>query len=259
MHFVFDKEMWVRFPLPPFLESIIMTEEEIKNLYMLQSVNVRELWKVKAGLIKDINYQIRKSDKFQVFMKTKLLSLIYSAWSETQFVQIFYTPDGFRYTEILKIQKCKKQKGIAAGWKYMLEEAMKKVGSTSENKDIKKRLQSLIVLVKKYIEEPCILRNKIAHGQWINALNCKNNALNEDITNQLSSLDPVELEKRFEIHRYLGYIVRDLVQSPKKGFHKHFWINIVNLEKYIKKTEKWSIETKENSLISKRINYQINT
>ncbi len=232
-----------------------MTDYDILNLYMLQSANVRELWNVRKGLIKDINYYIRKSVNSQIHNKTKLLSLIYSAWSEAQFVQILYTPKGFMVFEIDKIKAHKGNQGIAAGWKYMLSEAMNKVGNTSNNKDLGSRLTALIELVDEYIEEPSILRNKIAHGQWINALNRDNTAKNEQLTNQLCSLDPVEIEKRFEIHRYLGYIVRDLVQSPTAGFHRHYWTNIVNLENYIKRTKAWCFESKRNRLLSKPITY----
>ncbi len=224
---------------------------------MLQSTNVRTLWDVKKGLIKDINYYIRNSVYSEVNNKTKLLSLIYSAWSEAQFLQILYTPNGFMDSEILEIKAHKDNQSIAVGWKYMLSKAMTKVGNTSINQDIRNRLNALVELVNEYIEEPCILRNKIAHGQWINALNRDNTAKNEELTNQLNSLDPVEIEKRFEVHRYLGYIIRDLVQSPKVGFHRHYWTNIVNLENYIKRTKAWCLESKRNRLLSKPITYCI--
>lgn len=233
-----------------------MTDAEILNVYMLQSENVRALWQAKNGLVKDINYQIRKSDDYQVEIKTKFLSLIYSAWSEAQFIQILFTPNGFMYSEILKIKSHKDQNGISHGWRLMLQEAMKKVGDSENNKDLKSRLETLINIVDSHIEEPSILRNKIAHGQWIRALNRENTKENSELTNKIKGLDPVEIEKRFEVHRFLGCIVRDLIQSPKGGFHRHYWTNVVNLERYIKQTEKWTIETKRNRLKLKPITHQ---
>lgn len=235
-----------------------MNESEILNLYMLQSENVRALWKVKKILIKDINHQIRKQDPddFQIHIKTKLLSLLYSAWSEAQFIQIAYTPRGFLYSEILKIKSNKESHGISEGWRYMLREAMNKVGDTERSKDLRQRLNRLLELVSDLIEEPSILRNKIAHGQWVNALNRENTAKNQDLTNAISQLDPVEIEKRFEVHRFLGYIVRDLVQSPKAGFHRHYWTNIVNLEQYIAKTKDWCLRTKMQRVKVKPITYK---
>lgn len=72
-----------------------MTNEEILELYKLQSCNVRKLNQVKDSLIKDINFYLRKSDDLQVEVKTKLLAILYVAWSEAQFIQIVYTPSGF--------------------------------------------------------------------------------------------------------------------------------------------------------------------
>jgi len=223
---------------------------------MLQSENVRALSKAKSGIIKDINFQIRKSDNFQISIKTKILALLYSGWSEAQFSQITHTPDGFIYTEIIKIKKHKKQYGIAKGWYYMLELALKKVGDKSQSKDLESRLETLFKIVNEHIEESSIIRNKIAHGQWMFALNRENTAKNEHLTCLLDRLDPVEIEKKFEIHKYLGFIVRDLVQSPTVGFHKHYWTNIVNLEIYMNKTKDWSLESKRKKVVVKPITYK---
>ena len=160
------------------------------------------------------------------------------------------------YSEILKLIDYKERNGISEGWKLMLTEAMKKVGDTRLSRDLENRLKALLKLILNLIEEPSILRNKIAHGQWINALNRDNTAKNEDLTNELSLLDPVEIEKRFEVHKYLGNIVRDLIQSPKAGFHRYYWTNIVNLEEYIKKTKNWSLTSKRQQLKVKPISYK---
>jgi hypothetical protein len=211
---------------------------------------------VTSGIQKDINFHIRKSDDFQVAIKTKILLLVYSAWSEAQFLQITFTPKGFQSSEILKIKEYKKRHGIAEGWRFMIRLALTKVGNTQTNRDLKGRLDKLLALIKSYVEEPSILRNKIAHGQWVNALNGENSAKNQELSTQLENLDSVELGKRLDIHQYLGFIVRDLVQSPKAGFHKHYWTNIVNLESYIEKTKNWSIESKKNNLLKKPITYK---
>ena len=62
------------------------------------------------------------------------------------------------------------------------------------------------------------LKQKIAHGQWIVALNRENNAQNPELTQKLAMLDFVEVTKWFEVHNYLGSIVRELVQSPQNEF-----------------------------------------
>lgn len=233
-----------------------MNDQEILALYMAQSENVRYLSKVIDSTQRDINFYLRKSNNFQVKVKTKILSLLYSAWSEAQFTQITFTEKGFMYSEICSIKAHKERHGITEGWKFMIEKALEKVGDPNTNRDLGSRLETLLSLVKHYIEEPSILRNKIAHGQWLNALNRENTAINQILSTALDELDPVEIGKRVEIHRFMGFIVRDLVQSPKAGFHKHYWTNIVNLETYMKETENWSLESKKLGLSKKPIKYK---
>jgi len=233
-----------------------MNDQEILAVYMAQSENVRYLSKVIDGTQRDINFYLRKSNDFQVKVKTKILSLLYSAWSESQFTQITFTEKGFMYSEICSIKAYKERYGITEGWKYMIKKALEKVGDPNTNRDLGRRLETLLSLVKDYIEEPSILRNKIAHGQWVNALNRDNTAVYDVLSKSLDELDPVEIGKRVEIHRFMGFIVRDLVQSPKAGFHKHYWTNIVNLENYLKETESWSLESKKLALSKKPIKYK---
>jgi hypothetical protein len=233
-----------------------MNEQKILAVYMAQSENVRYLGKVIDSTLRDINFYLRKSNDFQVKVKTKILSLLYSAWSEAQFTQITFTEKGFMYSEICSIKAHKKRHGITEGWRYMINKALEKVGDTNTNRDLGRRLETLLALVTDYIEEPSILRNKIAHGQWVNALNRENTAVNVALSKSLNELDSVEIGKRIEIHRFMGVIVRDLVQSPKAGFHKYYWTNIVNLENYIKETQNWSLDSKKLALSKKQIKYK---
>ncbi|WP_154671289.1 hypothetical protein [Paraburkholderia mimosarum] len=230
-----------------------MTDQEIYNLYLAQSENVRALLKAIDGVVRDINHQIRKGDNFQVSIKTKMLALAYSAWSEAQFVQILYTPHSFNSSEIKKIAEEKERQGIAHGWKYMLKLASTKIVDEEVKKLISERLATLIGLVNIYIEEPATIRNKIAHGQWIRALNSKNTRENPKLSNALASLDPVFIEKMVKVHQCLGRIVRDLVQSPKNGFDGWYARNIEGLEKYLEDTEGWNLASKSAALTRKPI------
>ena len=230
-----------------------MQDSEILAIYVAQSENVSYCYKILEGIQRDINREIKKSNIFQINVKTKLLSLVYSSWSEAQFTQILFTENGFRYTEICKIKSHKTKNGIAEGWKYMIELALAKVGNLELKPDLKDRLDRLLILVSVYIKEPSLIRNKMAHGQWLHALNSENTALNSELSQKLAKLDSVEIGKGIQVHRYLGFIVRDLVQSPKASFHNHYWTNIVNLEQYLKSTEKWTLASKKTQLSKKPI------
>jgi hypothetical protein len=229
-----------------------MTDQEIFDLYVLQSKNVRRLKRVQTNLVKDINFYLRKNDNFQVEIKTKLLALLFSTLSEAEFIQVVHTPNGFLSSEIEKIKFAKNSK-LEDGWKLMIDLAFDKVGDWKNKSDLLTRRNSLRKTIEDFIITPSILRNKIAHGQWEFALNRDNTKENEELTNQLKDLDVVEITKWFEIHQYLGRIIRDLIQSPKKGFHNNYWVNLTDLEKYLIKAKTWTLETKKERLKMKPI------
>lgn len=239
-------------PTPPSNLNTEMTEQEIYDLYVLQSKNVRRLKQVQANLIKDINFYLRKNNDFQVEIKTKLLALLHCTLSEAQFIQIVHTPDGFTSNEIEKIKNAKDSK-LEDGWKLMIDFAMNKVGDWNKNQDLLDRRNSLLKIIADFIISPSVLRNKIAHGQWEFALNRDNTKENEELSKQLNELNVVEISKWFNIHQYMGLIIRDLIQSPKKGFHNNYWVNLTSLEKYLDESKNWTLETKKALLKMKPI------
>lgn len=229
-----------------------MTETEIYELYVLQSKNVRRLKQVQTSLVKDINFYIKKKDNFQVEIKSKLLALLYCTLSEAQFIQIIHTPKGFTSNEIEDIKKAKNN-NLENGWKTMIELAMDKVGDWKNNSDLLSRRTSIWKIVTDYILEQSVIRNKIAHGQWQYALNRENTKENLELSAELNKLDVVSITKWFVIHQYLALIIRDLIQSPKIGFHNNYWTNLTNLEQYILTSNNWTFETKKQNLLLKPI------
>lgn len=225
-----------------------MNKQEIYELYVLQSKNVRKLKQVQASLIKDINFYLKRNDNFQVELKTKLLSLLYCSISEAQFIQILHTPNGFNFSEITQI---KNQRSISQSWKLMINLAMNKVGDWNNNTDLMGRRNKLHEIISKYIEQPQGIRNKIVHGQWVHALNSQNTKENEEITQKISELNVVELTIWSKVHQYLAYIIRDLVQSPRIGHHNNYWANLIELEQFIVDSNNWTIEKRIERLQKK--------
>jgi len=229
----------VRLPSPHFFSG--MTDLEIKNIHILQSRNVRHLKQVQKSLTIDINLYLIKNDLFQIGIKTKLYSLLYSALSEAQFTQILHTPFGFFHSEILTIQS---QRSLVDRWNYMLDLSLEKVGDWKINKDLEARRKFLKETISEYIEKPQELRNKIAHGQWVHSLNSANTKENLETTNRIAILNVVTISIWFEVHQFLCFIIRDLIQSPKKSFHNNYWINISNLQSFLTESKNWTLENK---------------
>jgi len=135
----------------------------------------------------------------------------------------------------------------------MVNIAIQKVNFSEMSSDLQEKKDKLIEIIDKYIDKPHQLRHKIAHGQWVYALNRDNDAIDPNLTSNLQQLNCVELIKQFEVHKYLGLIIRDLVQSPNRGFNNNYSLNITKLENYLNKTTGWSIETKKEILLRKPI------
>ncbi|QEN06252.1 hypothetical protein EW093_16670 [Thiospirochaeta perfilievii] len=226
-----------------------MNNDEIKTLYKLQTKNVKYLKKVQKNFIKDNNIGLRKNDNFSVDFKTKMLSLLFSTLSEAQFTQILYTPNGLYYSEIEKISSIN---NIVLKWEELLEVSLTRVGDWTQNPDLEKKRNIIKSIIKDYIEKPQLLRNKIAHGQWIYALNKYNTREVRETSEEIKKLDVVTITKWFDIHQYLCFLMRDLVQSPHKSFHQHYWTNFYDLESYLDKTRSWNLDKRITILNRKK-------
>lgn len=210
-----------------------------------QSQNVQYLRKIIYILNKDINNAIKRSDNFEIEMKTKILALTYSAWSEAQFTQILYTPNSFTQNEIDTILSSKKR-NLEQAWTKLIETSLSKA-SGLDNNAVK---STLIQYVKTYIITPSEVRNKLAHGQWKVALNSPLTSTNNDMTKRIDELNVVSIMIEFHIHTILGKIIRDLVNSS--NFTQAYSRYITELENYINKTKTWTYGDKKARLDARK-------
>lgn len=226
-----------------------MTEQEIFDLYVLQSKNVRKLKKVEGNLKRTINSYLKKNDSFQVELNTKLYALVYCTLSEAQFIQIVNTPNGFVDTEIENIKNEKKRNGVIKAWELLFDMAFYKVNvDWRNNSDLLGRREEIQQIIDTYIKKPSELRNKIAHGQWDFALNRENTKENEDKTLELEGLTVIQVSIWSEVHQFLGLIVRDLIQSPQKGFHNNYWNHLTKLNDFLIKSSSWTMDKRSEIL-----------
>ncbi len=135
-------------------------------MFRAQTVNLRMLeqsWKhTKRGIHRDL----LANNKPSVVLQTKVLALIYCAWSEAAFSKLIHTPHGFELDEIRQIKAAGEKNGIIAAWKKCVALALKKVQSRNGSY-IPNIKQGLGRLIKTYIEKPSHLRNKwlMANGK----------------------------------------------------------------------------------------------
>ena len=241
-------------------------------MFNYQSSNVQELRQAINFLIKDIHESKRKKRHYDVKIKTKLLAMTYSAWSEAQFIQIIYTPNAFSIDELNNLLK---DSGIFNRWKQLLKYLFDKIEKFNKNECIKKvkelrekslnnkinecnqyyKQKNIELLEKKnaitlyledYIDKQSKIRNKIAHGQWKIALDTDNKNKDDELTNQLEYLNVFSINKEFKIHTILGKIIRDLIQSPYKSFNGKYEEYINELDLFLQNDAKRDLKFNSN-------------
>ena len=230
-----------------------MDRKKQLDVFQAQTANLRILergWKhAKRGIHRDL----LANNQASVVLQTKLLALIYCAWSEAAFSKLIHTPHGFELDEIRQIKAAGEARSIVAAWEKCVALALKKVQSRNGNflPNVKQELGRLI---KTYIEQPSQLRNKVAHGQWQIALNSKNTALNPDLTTALDNLDLVKLDLLRAGCDGLCRIVEALIESPDRAFHRDYWSLLCEIRERLANSSRFTFEQKVELLRQKRRN-----
>lgn len=219
-------------------------------LYSAQCENTAQLFKAIKAMQKQINSYVRKKDTFNVATSTKLLALLYSAWSEAVIFEMVLTPSGLSQPQSTEIRHIKKKHGLYQAWRKLIEFATDKITSNQDKSRVRECLEQL--KLEKYLEAPARIRNKLAHGQWVQAFNQNNTKLDPELSKRIETLDYVHILNSVEVHRHLSYFFRDLIQSPTKGFMNRYENHIKNLEDHIRKTSHWSIASKKVLLQKKK-------
>jgi hypothetical protein len=230
-----------------------MDRKKQLDVFRAQTANLRMLeqsWKyTKRGIHRDL----LRNNQPSVALQTKVLALVYSAWSETAFSKLIHTPHGFGLDEIRQIKAAGEKNGIVAAWEKSVSLALKKVQSRNGNY-IPNVKRELVRLIKAYIEQPSQLRNKVAHGQWQIALNSNNTALNPNMTTALGNLDLVKLDLLREGCIGLCKIVEALIESPDRAFHRDYWPLLCKIKERLANTSRFTLEQKVAMLKKKRTN-----
>lgn len=212
------------------------------SVFKAQVENVRELDAAWTHVKRSINRDLVKGNQSSVRLHTKLLTLVYCAWLEANFSKLIHTPYGFDLSEIVQIKSASRN-SIVDAWKECINVAALRVNPGRSNyvPNLKQKLNQLI---EEYVEEPSLLRNKVAHGQWVKALNRENSAVNNELTIAIGNLDVVKLNVLHDACKGLCKIVEALIESPKRTFHRDYWILLSELEERLARTSQFSLADK---------------
>lgn len=202
-----------------------------------------------AQIRRAINSAIRSNNQAAIDAFTKIYALLFCAWAEANFSKVLHTPHGFSFDEIAQVQAAKAN-GIGQAWKSCVQLGLRhldaKRGSFLPNTQ-----QRLERAVDKHVFDPSVFRNKLAHGQWIHALNRDNDALQPELTAKLADLHVVAVGGWILTHEKLANLVETLIESPKKVFMRDWHKFIVELDEAIEQAESYTYAEHVKRLLDK--------
>lgn len=218
-----------------------MPNPETYKLFQAYTINVKDFILAEQEIRRIINRALKTKKELTVKIHTKIYALLYSTYSESCFMKMILTPFGFEQDYLNEILR---QDSIQEKWLKCLEISFLKFNKNSKGSEIPNKKKELEVIIKNYVVDPSIIRNKIAHGQLTIALNSKVNNLNPNITSQIQDLDYVTIYKWFIINKKLCEIIEDLIESPDKAHYNQYYSKFQDLNTFIIRSEKWTVESK---------------
>lgn len=207
------------------------------EVFKAQVQNVRSIWSAMRQVHRSINSALRINDEPRAEAFTKVYALMFCAWTEANFSKVLHTPYGFELDEIAQVQAAKNDNGIAAAWKKCVELGLRhlKAGRGNFKPNAQKKLAEFI---DGHVFDPSLLRNKLAHGQWVVALNRENVAIQNDLTARIAALDIVRIGAWIEGHILLAELVEHLVESPERAFMRDWYQYVTDIEAKVVEYEK---------------------
>lgn len=227
-----------------------MLESDRLDVFAAQTQNVRALEQAWKHINKTINAAYSSGDNSTAEIHTKILAQVYCAFSEAVFSKVIHTPNGLTLDEVAQV-KSKGKQSIVEAWKKCVELSLRKVEGKSSGylANTRQRIESLI---DRYIYDPSLLRNKIAHGQWKVALNSNNTKVNATLTSKVQAITVVDLYRYKEAFQSLFRIVEDIIESPNKAHHRDYWVHITQFEASQHRMSTWTVEDKVSALKAKK-------
>ena len=228
-----------------------MEQEQKLAIFRAQTANVRELEIAWAHINRQINALILQKQDKSVEVTTKLLALVYCALAEAVFSKLLHTPHGLTIDEIQQVKDAASRAGVKHAWLKCTELAGRRIDGikNSHAPNVTKKVGTLI---ERYIFDPSLIRNKLAHGQWSVALNSANTSVNDKLTNEIKEHSVVELYRRKHALEHLASILEDIIESPNKAHRRDYWTHLTRLEEEQAELDQWTFKNKVDRLFRKK-------
>ena len=137
-----------------------------------------------------------------------------------------------------------------------LELGLTKVKPTLDTKRLQTVRQTVLALIKDYVANSSVVRNKIANGQWVEALNSDSSRVNPQLSKRLSDLTTIELLKLKTGMEGLAAIIESLIESPGRTFNRDYPVIIARTQAALDAMAHWSLDEKVQRLKRKLSYFQ---
>lgn len=130
---------------------------------------------------------------------------------------------------------------------------LREVKASARSNYIPNIRQRVTNMIDTYVGDSEVMRNKIAHGGWIEALNSGHTAVNPEISKMIADLDAVQLGKVKRGWEALCTIIESLIESPDRSLHRDYWPIVAQSEAVLERMEFWTLESKIKLIQAKQI------
>ncbi|EHA15563.1 hypothetical protein [Halomonas sp. HAL1] len=217
-----------------------------RSIFSIQTENVRELEKAWEQGNRLVNESLRSSDQASISIQTKLMALLFSAYTEAIFSKLIHTPSALNQQEI-DLLKGKFKQNSYLGWVECLKLVVNKITAKDQaHKD--QVIYEVKNLLNTYIKKPNEVRNRMAHGQWVVALNSYNTQENEAVTEKIRDLDIVVLTRYKKSFFLMALIIEDLIESPDKAHVNSYQNSVDKFNREQAKMASWTLQGRVQKL-----------
>lgn len=231
-------------------------------MYEAASLNHREVEKALTQLERSVTSAIRRNDDPAVRALARLQLLTASVKAEARLLKIAYMPDGLRPGERRAVLD---EADALQRWKAIVDTAFRRHyrvprGQTfaeSLDHDTLAKHATLHELIEDELRPLILLRNKLAHGQWIYPFNADLNSIERAALKRLNGENTLTVRFRDRLLVQLGNIVVDVAKSGpsiEARFNEYF----VRIRRYRKLLadadyDQWCIKVRATSVSLGRV------
>lgn len=201
-----------------------------KKIYQFHVANLKEIEHAMERVARFLRDAISKDDDKTTSSFMRLFALLLGAWAEVRLKKLLFEPNGFNEENRETILKQNSQfeqwkKSLELGFRRQYNKPNVLLSANSLTHSAFSRYSTLSEMLYKDLRSIILLRNKLAHGQWIYPLNKEGNDIAQKQMDALRIENILSLQFKKTLIKSLASSIHDLVVSRptfERDFDNHF-------------------------------------